>query len=107
MDLDANCSTRGANGALAEIVAKHIPEAYTGPAAQCGATQLVTNQWISAARRCSTQGEVSIGAFCIQNHHHHTTDIVIRSPWATLYYGWRVGFGKSNCHCNRIRGEAK
>ena len=33
MDLDANCSTLGANGALAEIVAKHTPEAYIGPAA--------------------------------------------------------------------------
>ena len=33
MDLDANCSTLGANGALAEIVAKHIPEANIGPAA--------------------------------------------------------------------------
>ena len=33
MDLDANCSTLGANGALAEIVAKHVPEAYIGPAA--------------------------------------------------------------------------
>ena len=91
MDLDANCSTRGANGALAEIAAKHTRSIHR-PSGSCGATQLVTNQWISAARRCSTQGEVSIGAFCVQNHHHHTTDIVIRSPWVTLYYGWRVGF---------------
>ena len=92
MDLDANCSTRGANGALAEIAAKHIPEAYIGPTAHVVPPNLSQISWISVARRCSTQGEVSLGACCVQNHHHHTTDIVIRSPWVKLYYGWRVGF---------------
>ena len=30
-------------------------------------------------------------------------DIVLRSPWLTLYYGWRVGVVYASCHCKRIR----
>ena len=66
MDLDANCSTLGANAALAEIVAKHIPEAYIGPAAHAVPPNL-SHQWISAVRRCSILGEVSLGAIRVQN----------------------------------------
>ena len=46
MDLDANCSTLGANGALAEIVAKHVPEAYIGPTAHAVPPNLSQISWI-------------------------------------------------------------
>ena len=46
MDLDANCSTLGANGALAEIVAKHVPEAYIDPTAHAVPPNLSQISWI-------------------------------------------------------------
>ena len=46
MDIDANCSALGANGALAEIVAKHVPEAYIGPTAHAVPPNLSQISWI-------------------------------------------------------------
>ena len=39
----------------------------------------------------------------LRNIANFCTDIVIRSPWHTLYYGWRVGVVYASCHCNLIR----
>ena len=91
MDLNANCSTRGANGALAEIVAKHIPEAYIGPAAHevppnlsqiSGILLLVVVQPKAKCLSVHFASKISIT----------TPPTLIRSPWVTLYYWWRVGF---------------
>ena len=106
MDLDANCSTLGANGALAEIVAKHAPEAYIGLAAHAvppNLSQISGFLLFVAARswaRCLSVPFVSkiltTGPFCVSAY--------VYSDLAHIMFGVAGGNCKINCHCNRYRG---
>ena len=90
-------------GALVKTIAGAVPEAQFQPVAH-SMRPILSN--ISRFQSIAVVQPRAKGAvFCSPSGPRRllAADIVIRSPWATLYYGWRVGVVYASCHCKRIR----